>query len=203
MTPPIVALNPEPVPKTIPQPPKSVPSAPKLVSRTAFPKKTPEGTRPAKREQGHEELRGIRRSSRRPSQSTKPEFTPKTRSSEAPQVNQLRTPRVSAELERRFRNLELKQKNLVEQTRTRGELEYLAVSKNESEECLITVAGTGKPFVRNTFATPEFCWECAVEIEENFEIGEVIELRPPETMERIGEMVGVWLERERVSRVWG
>ncbi|BDM83454.1 hypothetical protein AM10699_63150 (plasmid) [Acaryochloris marina MBIC10699] len=110
---------------------------------------------------------------------------------------------MSAELERRFRNLELKQKNLVEQTRTRGELEYLAVSKNESEECLITVAGTGKPFVRNTFATPEFCWECAVEIEENFEIGEVIELRPPETMERIGEMVGVWLERERVSRVWG
>ncbi|WP_010473930.1 hypothetical protein [Acaryochloris sp. CCMEE 5410] len=42
-----------------------------------------------------------------------------------------------------------------------------------------------------------------VELEENFEIGDVIELRPGETMEQIGEMIGVWLERERVSRVWG
>ncbi|BDM83652.1 hypothetical protein AM10699_65130 (plasmid) [Acaryochloris marina MBIC10699] len=92
---------------------------------------------------------------------------------------------------------------MVEQTRARGELEYLAVAKNGSGQYWMTVAGTGKPFVRNTFATPEFCWECAVEIEENFEIGEVIELRPPETMERIGEMIGVWLERERVARVWG
>ncbi|BDM82984.1 hypothetical protein AM10699_58450 (plasmid) [Acaryochloris marina MBIC10699] len=110
---------------------------------------------------------------------------------------------MSAELERRFRNLELKQKNLVEQTRTRGELEYLAVAKNGSGRFWITVAGTGKPFVRESFATPGFCWECAVEIEESFEILQVIELRPGETMERIGEMIGVWLERERVSRVWG
>ncbi|ABW32761.1 hypothetical protein AM1_D0270 (plasmid) [Acaryochloris marina MBIC11017] len=65
------------------------------------------------------------------------------------------------------------------------------------------MAGTGKPFVKESFATPGFCRECTVEIEENFEIGEVIELRPPETMERIEEMVGEWLERERVSRVWG
>ncbi|ABW31555.1 hypothetical protein [Acaryochloris marina] len=182
MTPPIVALNPKPVPKTIPQLPKSVPSAPKLVSRTAFPKKTPEGTRPAKLEQGHEELGGLRRSFRRPSQSTKPEFTPKTRSSEAPQVNQPRTPRVSAELERRFRNLELKQKNLVEQTRTRGELEYLAVSKNSSGRYWITVAGTGKPFVRNTFASAEFSWGIDVEIEGKFENGYMIELCPLKTM---------------------
>ncbi|BDM83078.1 hypothetical protein AM10699_59390 (plasmid) [Acaryochloris marina MBIC10699] len=110
---------------------------------------------------------------------------------------------MSAELERRFRNLELKQKNLVEQTRTRGELEYLAVSKNGAGRYWITVAGTGKPFMKEAFATPGLCWECAVELEENFEIGEVIELRPGETMERIGEMIGMWLERERVSRVWG
>ncbi|BDM83648.1 hypothetical protein AM10699_65090 (plasmid) [Acaryochloris marina MBIC10699] len=110
---------------------------------------------------------------------------------------------MSAELERRFRNLELKQKNLVEQTRTRGELEYLAVSKHGFGGYWITVAGTGTPFVRESFASPEFCWECAVEIEENFEIVQVNELRPPETMERIEEMIGVWLERERVMRVWG
>lgn len=62
---------------------------------------------------------------------------------------------------------------------------------------------TGKPFVRKSFATPEFCWECAIEIDENFEILQVIELRPGETMERIGEMIGVWLERERVAECWG
>ena len=32
---------------------------------------------------------------------------------------------------------------------------------------------------------------------------EVIELMQVKTMEWIREMVGVWLDRERVSRVWG
>ncbi|KAI9129746.1 hypothetical protein [Acaryochloris sp. CCMEE 5410] len=35
------------------------------------------------------------------------------------------------------------------------------------------------------------------------EIFQIVELRPGETIERIEEMVGVWLDRERVSRVWG
>ncbi|KAI9129154.1 hypothetical protein [Acaryochloris sp. CCMEE 5410] len=203
MTTPIISLNPKPIPQTTPGQPKPAPSAPKLLSKTAFPKKAPEGTRPAKREPGKGELREIRRSVRQPPRSAKPEYIPKTRSSEAAQTSQPRTPRISAELERRFRNLELSQKNLVEQTRTRGELEYLAVAKNGFGRYWITVAGTGKPFVRESFATPSFCWECAVEIEENFEIGEVIELRPGETMERIEEMIGVWLERERVAGIWG
>ena len=196
-------LTPEYVPKDIPQPHKPTLSTPKLPEKTAFPKKAPVGTRPPKRKPGHGELGGIRRSSRRTSQTTRTKQVPQSASSEAPQVNQPRTPRVSAELERRFRNLELRQKNWVEQVRTRGELEYLAVSKNVVGEYWITVVGMGKPFVRVAFATPGFCRECAVEIEENFEIGDVIELRPPETMERIGEMIGVWLERERVSRGWG
>ncbi|WP_315876969.1 hypothetical protein [Acaryochloris sp. 'Moss Beach'] len=95
------------------------------------------------------------------------------------------------------------QKNLLEQTRTRGELEYLAVAKNGVGQYWIVVKGTGKPFVREVFASAEFCLECAVEIEENFEIWQVIELRPPETIERIEEMVRMGLEREKVSRVWG
>ncbi|WP_396124662.1 hypothetical protein [Acaryochloris marina] len=95
------------------------------------------------------------------------------------------------------------QKNLFEQTRRRGELEELAVAKNGFGQYWITVAGTGKPFVRESFATPDFCLECAVEIEENFEVLQVIELRPGETMERIGEMVQMGLERERVARIWG
>ena len=107
MTPHIISPNPKPIPQTAPGQPKPAPSAPKLLSKTAFPKRAPEGTRPPKREPRHGELGGIRRSSRCPSRSTKPEYTPQTRSSEAPQVNQPRTPRVSAELERRFRNLEI------------------------------------------------------------------------------------------------
>ncbi|MGR3280082.1 hypothetical protein ACSYAD_34075, partial [Acaryochloris marina NIES-2412] len=92
---------------------------------------------------------------------------------------------------------------LVEQVRKGGALEYLAVAKNGVGQYLITVKGTGKPCVRESFASAEFCLECEVEIEENFEILQVIELRPTETMERIEEMVQVGLERERVSRVWG
>ncbi|WP_255345135.1 hypothetical protein [Acaryochloris sp. CCMEE 5410] len=42
-----------------------------------------------------------------------------------------------------------------------------------------------------------------MELEETFDVLNVIELRPGETIERIEEMIGVWLERERVSRVWG
>ena len=203
MTPPIVSLNPKPVPKAIPQPPKSAPSTPKLVSKTVFPKKAPEGTRPPKRELVRGELGGIRRSSKRTSQTTRTKQVPQSVSSEPLQISQPKPPKESAGLERRFRNLELRQKDLVEQAKKGGELEYLAVSKNESGLYWITVAGTGKPFVREVFTTPGFCWECAVEIEENFEILQVIELRPGETMERIEEMIGVWLERERVSRVWG
>ncbi|WP_315876759.1 hypothetical protein [Acaryochloris sp. 'Moss Beach'] len=190
-----------------PRPPQKNPSPslppPKFLSKIASPKKAPEGTRPAKREAGQGELVKNNRTSRPTSRSTQPERTPQPKFSEITQTRQPRIPSISADLERRFRNLELGQKKLVEQTRKGGELEYLAVAKNGVGQYWITVKGTGKPFVREVFATPEFCLECAIEIEENFEILQVIELRPGETMERIGEMIGVWLERERVSRVWG
>ncbi|ABW31177.1 hypothetical protein AM1_6245 [Acaryochloris marina MBIC11017] len=32
---------------------------------------------------------------------------------------------------------------------------------------------------------------------------QVLSLRPGETLERIEEMIGVWLDRERVAKVWG
>ncbi|KAI9129060.1 hypothetical protein [Acaryochloris sp. CCMEE 5410] len=187
----------------MPQPSKPTVTTPKLLAKTAFPNKAPQGTRPPKREPGHGELGEGRRSSGRTTRPTKPETIPQTISPEVSPASRPRTPRVSEELERRFRNLELSQKDLVEQVRKGGELEYLAVARNEVEQFWITVAGTGKPFVRESFATVEFCWEVALEIEGTFEIGEVIEMRPPKTMERIGEMVAVGLERERVARVWG
>ena len=52
-------------------------------------------------------------------------------------------------------------------------MEYLAVAENGLGDYWITVAGTEKPFVRESFTTPGFCWECAVEIEETFEILQV------------------------------
>ncbi|MGR3279931.1 hypothetical protein ACSYAD_33285 [Acaryochloris marina NIES-2412] len=199
----MISLNPKPIPQTTPDLPKPNTPTSKLLSKTAFPKKAPEGTRPAKREPGDGELAKNNRTSRSTPRPTRQEYTPQPKFSEIPQTSQPRIPSISADLERRFRNLELGQKKLVEQVRMRGDLEYLAVAKNESEEYWITVAGTVKPFVKESFASAEFCLECTVEIEENFEILQVIELRPTETMERIEEMIGVWLERERVSRVLG
>ncbi|ABW32010.1 hypothetical protein AM1_B0291 (plasmid) [Acaryochloris marina MBIC11017] len=63
--------------------------------------------------------------------------------------------------------------------------------------------GTGKPFIRIPFASPEFCFECALELEDTFDVLQVLSLRPGETIERIEEMVGVYLGRESVARIWG
>lgn len=56
--------------------------------------------------------------------------------------------------------------------------------------------------MREPFATPGFCLECAIEIEESFETLQVIELLPLETIERIEEMVQAGLEQERVAECW-
>ncbi|UJB72690.1 hypothetical protein HRE53_28210 (plasmid) [Acaryochloris sp. 'Moss Beach'] len=45
--------------------------------------------------------------------------------------------------------------------------------------------------------------EAVFEIEDKFDIFQVVELRPKDAMERIDEMVGVSLDRDRVVRVWG
>ena len=115
----------------------------------------------------------------------------------------VRPPRISREFESKFHALERKQKNLVQQTKQKGQLEYLTVSKSSSGKFWITVEGTDKPFIRIPFDTPEFCFECALELEDTFDVLQVLSLRPGETIERIEEMIGVWLERERVARCWG
>ena len=118
-------------------------------------------------------------------------------------TSRTRPPRVSRDFEAKFHALESRQKSLIEQTKLEGQLEYLTVSKSSSGKFWITVEGSGKPFIRISFETPEFCFECALELEETFDMLQVIKLRPGETMERIEEMIGVWLDRERVSRVLG
>ena len=47
------------------------------------------------------------------------------------------------------------------------------------------------------------CFECALELEDTFDVLQVLSLRPGETIERIEEVIGVWLDRERMARVWG
>ncbi|BDM83088.1 hypothetical protein AM10699_59490 (plasmid) [Acaryochloris marina MBIC10699] len=92
---------------------------------------------------------------------------------------------------------------MVQQTKQKGQLEYLTVSKSSSGNYWITIEGSGKPFIKISFETPEFCFECALELENTFDVLQVLRLRPGETIERIEEMIGVWLERERGSRAWG
>ncbi|WP_249370350.1 hypothetical protein [Acaryochloris marina] len=115
----------------------------------------------------------------------------------------VRPPRISRAFESKFHALEKRQKNLVQQTKQKGQLEYLTVSRSSSGKYWITIEGSGIPFIRISFETPEFCFECALELEDTFDVLQVLSLRPGETIERIEEMIGVWLDRERVSRVWG
>ena len=95
MTSPIISLNPKIIPQTTPGQPKPTPFAPKLLSKTAFPKRAPEGTRPPKREPGHVELGGIRRSVRRPILS-KPEHKTLPATLEEPQFLQSKLSKKSA-----------------------------------------------------------------------------------------------------------
>lgn len=115
----------------------------------------------------------------------------------------VRPPRVSREFESKFHALECRQKNLVQQTKQNGQLEYLAVSQSSSGHFWITVEGSGKPFIRIPFDTAEFCFESALELEDTFDVLQVLSLQPGEIIERIEEMIGVWLNRERVARCWG
>ncbi|WP_235111944.1 hypothetical protein [Acaryochloris sp. 'Moss Beach'] len=102
----------------------------------------------------------------------------------------VRPPRVSRAFESKFHALEKRQRNLVQQTKQKGQLEYLTVSRSSSGKFWITIEGSGRPFIRISFETPEFCFECALELEDTFDVLQVLSLRPGETIERIEEMIG-------------
>lgn len=85
----------------------------------------------------------------------------------------VRPSRVSRAFESKFHALERRQKNLVQQTKQKGQLEYLTVSKSSSGKFWITLEGTGKPFIRIPFASPEFSFECALELENRFDVLQV------------------------------
>lgn len=76
---------------------------------------------------------------------------------------------------------------LAEQKRDFSALEYLEIRKVGSEYW-ITERGTGEALVEQTFETRQHCAEAAVEVEQKFDMEQVLELRLPETMERIEDL---------------
>ncbi len=82
----------------------------------------------------------------------------------------------------------------------RPALEHLTILHSRSaQQYWIADAETGDIFLRQPFATPQHCYEAAAELEQTFDMAEVLMLRPSETMERIGELVHEHWLRERVA----
>ena len=185
----------------------SVESNPAYSDKTAFPMIARKDDLPVKRKPDPESGDDDRKSKTSPviHIHREPAATRRTErgSSERSQTRRTRPPRVSRDFEAKFHALEKSQKTLMEQTKLEGQLECLSVSQDSSGQHWITVEGTGKPFIRISFDTPEFCFESALELEDTFDVLQVLSLRPGETIERIEEMIGVWLYRERVARAWG
>ena len=206
MKPQLVSLKSKSATPPILKTPTNLESNPAYSDKTSFPTIARQDDLPVKRRIEQEPGEDDRESEATPSRIRKePASARRTQrgSSGRQDTGRTRPPRVSKYLEAKINALQGSQKDLIQQTKLRGQLEYLTVSHSSSGQYWITVEGTGKPFIRQPFATPEFCFKAALEIEDTFDIVQVIELRPGETMERIDEMVGVWLDRERVARVWG
>jgi hypothetical protein len=88
---------------------------------------------------------------------------------------------------------------LAERSGDSRSLEYLAVLKVAADEYIITERATGEIFVSQAFETREHCYDAAVELERVFDIGQVLELRLPETIERIDAIVLAHAWREQVK----
>ncbi|MGR3279695.1 hypothetical protein ACSYAD_32065, partial [Acaryochloris marina NIES-2412] len=195
MPPQLVSLNPKP-PAELPLKPSTNPEAtPTYPNKASFPTIARKDDLPVKRKatpQPEDDDRNTEPTSRynrrEPTDTRRTQRGYSTRQT----PGRVRPPRVSREFESKFHALERKQKNLVQQTKQKGQLEYLTVSRCSSGKYWITVEGTGKPFIRIPFESPEYCYECALELEDTFDMLNVIELRPGETIERIEEMIGVW-----------
>jgi hypothetical protein len=68
-------------------------------------------------------------------------------------------------------------------------LEYLKILHSRKTQEYRIGDRAGKVFIDQEFSTLEYCWEAAVELERVFDMGQVLELRLTETMERVEDMV--------------
>jgi hypothetical protein len=92
----------------------------------------------------------------------------------------------------------------LERHNARPELEYLSILHSpKAQQYWIADAETGEVFLSQAFATLQHCYEAAAELERTFDMAEVLQLRPPETLERMVELVREHWLRERVEVVLG
>lgn len=83
-------------------------------------------------------------------------------------------------------------------------LEYLRILHSQSaQQYWIADVETGEVFLNQAFATLKHCHEAAAELERNFDLEQVLTLRLPETLERMGELVHEHWLRERVAVALG
>ncbi len=202
----IVSLKPKPTIPSTQKAPTNTESNPAYPDKTSFPTVARNDNLPVKRKPVKESGEDKPKRNSAPIHiHREPNYTRNTQRGYSARHTTERTqpPRVSRYLESKFHTLERSQKNIIQQTRLEGQLEYLTVSQSSSGQFWITVEGSSQPFIRIPFESPEYCFEAALELEGTFDVLQVIEVRPPETIERIEEIVGVYLGRERVSMAWG
>jgi hypothetical protein len=83
-------------------------------------------------------------------------------------------------------------------------LEHLTILHSpKAQGYWIADAETGEVFLREPFATLRHCHEAAAHLERTFAIAQVLEMRSPETMESLSELVREHWMRERVSVALG
>jgi hypothetical protein len=90
----------------------------------------------------------------------------------------------------------------LEQHTERSILEHLTILHSEKfQGYWIANAATGNVFVRQAFATLKHCYEAAADLERMFNMAQVLVLRPPETLERMEDLVREHWLREKVEGI--
>jgi hypothetical protein len=111
-----------------------------------------------------------------------------------------RSPRIEELINRLQRN---QSNNLLDDRRQQPRLEYLAVGKREDGRYQIILSGTLEPFVQQIFKTVQHCVEAALELEEVFDLGRLIEGCFTEALETAEAIVLAHAHREQVERELG
>jgi hypothetical protein len=129
------------------------------------------------------------------------ERSPEAQTPEAPKVR-LRFVDRGSRLERLPEQRLLYEK--LERQTARPALEHLTILHSpKAQGYWITDAETGEVFLRQPFATLKHCYEAAAHLERTFAIAQVLDMRSPETMESVSELVQEHWLRERVAVVLG
>jgi hypothetical protein len=83
-------------------------------------------------------------------------------------------------------------------------LEHLTILHSpKAQHYWIADAETGDVFLSQAFTTLKHCHEAAAELGRTFAIAQVLEMRSPETMESLSELVREHWQRERVAGMLG